>query len=91
MSSDNLIQTYRNLVEDYKSKIKQISDPVYFNDLNKILKTAEEKVTTLSKEEIECRRRNNITSMYTLTKDQIDELMETIDQYLFVAILNKND
>jgi hypothetical protein len=28
--------------------------------------------------------------MYTITKDQVDELIETIDQYLFVAILNKN-
>jgi hypothetical protein len=90
MSSDNIIQNYRNLVEEYKEKIKQITDPVYYNDLIKIIKTADEKVTTLSKEEIECRRRNRVTSMYTLTKDQVDELIETIDQYLFVAILNKN-
>jgi hypothetical protein len=89
MSSDNIIQHYRNLVEEYKEKIKQITDPVYYNDLIKIIKTADEKVTTLSKEEIECRRRNRVTSMYTLTKDQVDELIETIDQYLFVAILNK--
>ena len=89
MSSDNIIQNYRNLVEEYKEKIKQITDPVYYNDLIKIIKTADEKVTTLSKEEIECRRRNRVTSMYTLTKDQVDELIETIDQYLFVAILNK--
>jgi hypothetical protein len=90
MSSDNIIQHYRNLVEEYKEKIKQITDPVYYNDLIKIIKTADEKVTTLSKEEIECRRRNRVTSMYTLTKDQVDELIETIDQYLFVAILNTN-
>jgi hypothetical protein len=90
MSSDNIIQNYRNLVEEYKEKIKQITDPVYYNDLIKIIKTADEKVTTLSKEEIECRRRNRVTSMYTITKDQVDELIETIDQYLFVAILNKN-
>ena len=89
MSSDNIIQNYRNLVEEYKEKIKQITDPVYHNDLIKIIKTADEKVTTLSKEEIECRRRNRVTSMYTITKDQVDELIETIDQYLFVAILNK--
>lgn len=69
-------------IDPIEKRILKISNPVVKQDLLKLLRTVFTEMSNLSKESVECRRLDCVTTKYTAITKNAEEYIKKIDKYL---------
>lgn len=69
-------------IDRVERRILKLSNPVIKRDLDKMLKNIFLEMASISKESVECRRLNRVTTRYITLNENVEEHLKKIDKYL---------
>lgn len=74
-------------IDHLERKIRDLKDPTARRDMQKMFRNLETIQTEISRESVECRRRQRVTVRYRELIEQCEQLLEEYERTLTFAIL----
>ena len=74
-------------IDNLERKIRDLKDPIARRDMQKMFRNLETVQTEISRESVECRRRQRTTVRYQELLTQCQQLLEEYERTLTFAIL----